>query len=105
MSDVYNKKDVLDVLSNLYNNLPSEGYSILRKDVLHSANKIIKGTNPLPIINTLITELTDIIISNLNNNVPSIIETSNISLKKLIKKSNNAMWTNDYATLFGENFF
>ena len=49
MSDVYNKKDVLDVLSNLYNNLPSEGYSILRKDVLHSANKIIKGANPLPI--------------------------------------------------------
>lgn len=105
MFGVYNKKDVLDILSNLYNNLPSDDYSILRKDVLRSANKIIKGANPLPIIDTLITELTDIIISNLNNNVPSIIETSNISLKKLIKKSNNGMWTNDYANLFGENFF
>lgn len=41
MPDVYNKKDVLDILSNLYNNLPPKAYSDLRKSILQSANKII----------------------------------------------------------------
>lgn len=35
MADIYNKKDVLDVLSELYNNLPSEDYSDLRKPLLN----------------------------------------------------------------------
>lgn len=67
MSDIYNKEKILDILSNLYNNLPKEGYSGLREDILKSANKITKGENPLPIINMLINCLTVIIVDNIGN--------------------------------------
>lgn len=105
MPDVYNKKDVLDILSNLYNNLPPKAYSDLRKSILQSANKIINNANPLPIINMLINELTDIIVGNIGSKIPSVIETSNIALKNLIKTHKNGLWLNDYASLYGGNFF
>lgn len=105
MSDSYNKKDLLDILSNLYNNLPAQNYADLREDVLKSADKINKGSNPLPIINILINELTDIIISNINNNIPSVIKNTNISLKNWIKKYNKGLWISDYGNLYGGNYF
>lgn len=105
MTDAYDKKDVLDILSNLYNNLPQKDYSNLRESILKSANKIIKYENPLPIINMLITTLTNIIISNIGNEIPPIIETSNVSLKHMVKKYNKGLWLNDYANLFGVNTF
>ncbi|SCC11678.1 hypothetical protein [Weissella bombi] len=51
MSESYNKKDILDLLSKLYNNLPPQNYANLRDNVLQSADKITKGSNPLPIVN------------------------------------------------------
>lgn len=105
MSDSYNKQDLLDILSNLYNNLPAQNYADLREDVLKSADKINKGSNPLPIINILINELTDIIISNINNNIPSVIKNTNISLKNWIKKYNKGLWISDYGNLYGGNYF
>lgn len=105
MSDSYNKKDLLDILSNLYSNLPAQDYADLREDVLKSADKINKGSNPLPIINILINELTDIIISNINNNIPSVIKNTNISLKNWIKKYNKGLWISDYGNLYGGNYF
>ncbi|MGL5685854.1 MAG: bacteriocin immunity protein [Vagococcus fluvialis] len=105
MSDSYNKKDLLDILSNLYNNLPAQNYADLREDVLKSADKINKGSNPLTIINILINELTDIIISNINNNIPSVIKNTNILLKNWIKKYNKGLWISDYGNLYGGNYF
>lgn len=105
MTNAYDKKDILDILSNLYNNLPQKGYSNLRESILESANKIIKDENPLPIINMLITTLTNIIISNISNEIPPIIETSNVSLKHMVKKYNKGLWLNDYTNLFGSNNF
>lgn len=105
MSDSYNKKDLLDILSNLYNNLPAQNYADLREAVLKSADKINKGSNPLPIINILINELTDIIISNINNNIPSVIKNTNILLKNWIKKYNKGLWISDYGNLYGGNYF
>lgn len=105
MSDSYNKKELLDILSNLYNNLPPQNYANLREDVLKSADKIIKGSNPLPTINLLINELTDIIIGNINNDIPSIIENTNISLKTWIKKYNKGLWISNYGNLYGGNYF
>lgn len=105
MSDSYNKEDILDILSNLYNNLSPENYSNLREKILKSANKIIKGSNPLPIVNILIDELTDIIIGNIGYDIPSVIETTNISLKHSIKKYNKGLWASDYGSLYGGNYF
>lgn len=105
MNDTYNKKKILDILSNLYNNLPKEGYSNLREDILKSANRITKGENPLPIINMLINCLTTIIVDNIGNKILSVIETSNISLKNLVNDYKNGLWINDYASLYGSNLF
>lgn len=105
MSDIYNKKDVLDVLSELYNNLPSEDYSDLRETIIKSANDITNNANPLPIVNMLINNLTDIIVSNIGNKIPPVIKTSNASLKNLVKTQKNGLWISDYASLYGGNFF
>lgn len=69
------------------------------------SNRIIKGENLLPIVNMLITNLTSIIIGNIGNKIPSVIETSNISLKKLVNNYENGLWIDDYASLYGSNFF
>lgn len=99
MSESYNKKDILDILSKLYNNLTPQNYANLRDNVLQLADKITKGSNPLPMIisvNLLINELTDIIIGNVGYDIPSVIETTNIALKQWIKKYNKGLWLSDY---------
>lgn len=105
MSESYNKKDILDILSKLYNDLPPQNYANLRDNVLQLADKITKGSNPLPIVNLLINELTDIIIGNVGYDIPSVIETTNIALKRWIKKYNKGLWISDYGSLYGRNLF
>lgn len=51
------------------------------------------------------THLTSIIVGNIGNKIPSIIQKINISLKNLVNNYKNELWTNNYANLYGRNLF